>query len=60
MLGHEDEVKGNAQEPKAKLDNVARDARPVARDVGIENQLCNAEGTASKVQEDVVDRPPDG
>ena len=57
MLSHEDQVERNAQEAQAKLDWIARDARPVARQRAIEHQLSDAQCSTRKVQQDVMNRP---
>lgn len=57
VLIDENDVERDADKAEAKLDWVARDARPVTRDIGIQNELRNAEDTASEIQQDVADAP---
>lgn len=59
MLGDEDDVERDADKAEAKLDGVARDARPIARDVSVQDELRNAEDSSSKIQKDVANAPAD-
>lgn len=57
VLSDENDVERDADKAEAKLDWVARDTRPVARDVGVQDELRNAEDTTSEIQQDVANAP---
>lgn len=59
VLSDEDDIERDTDKAKAKLDGVTRYARPVARDVGIEDELRSAQDSSSKIQEDVANAPAD-
>ena len=59
MLHHENNIEEDRHIPQSELDRIPKDARPIALQTRIDDQLRNRQKTACKVQQYLPNAPTD-